>query len=160
MSTTFHPAEEGKLEPIKTRSAELAAAASAWLKSTPPAEFNKPAILAKLKLLDAESAALDALIKGKKATDAEITAALTKLHDLLPRDRRRVQRARSKRRRSKAVAARLSLNSSSACGWARSGECRWAGRDQLSNAPRSGAWFGDAFCPQGRSAGEGPWCLG
>lgn len=60
MSTTFHPAEEGKLEPIKTRSGELAAAASAWLKSTPPAEFNKPAILAKLKLLDAESAALDA----------------------------------------------------------------------------------------------------
>lgn len=81
MSTTFHPAEEGKLEPIKTRSAELAAAASAWLKSTPPAEFNKPAILAKLKLLDTESAALDALIKSKKASDAEITAALTKLHD-------------------------------------------------------------------------------
>lgn len=81
MSTTFHPAEEGKLEPIKTHSAELAAAANAWLKSTPPAEFNKPTILAKLKLLDAESAALDALIKGKRATDAEITAALTKLHD-------------------------------------------------------------------------------
>lgn len=81
MSTTFHPAEEGKLEPIKTRSAELAAAASAWLKSTPPAEFNKPAILAKLSLLDAESAALDALIKSKKATDGEITAVLNKLHD-------------------------------------------------------------------------------
>ncbi len=81
MSTTFHPAEEGKLEPIKTRSAELAAAANAWLKSTPPAEFNKPAILAKLKLLDTESAALDALIQSKQATDAEIMAALTKLHD-------------------------------------------------------------------------------
>ncbi len=81
MSTTFHPAEEGKLEPIKTRSAELAAAAKAWLKSTPPAEFNKPAILAKLKLLDVESAALDKLIKGGKATDAEITATLTKVHD-------------------------------------------------------------------------------
>lgn len=81
MSSTFHPAEEGKLEPIKTRSAELAAAAKAWLKSTPPAEFNKPAILAKLKLLDVESSALDKLIKAGKATDTEITATLTKVHD-------------------------------------------------------------------------------
>lgn len=81
MSSTFHPAEEGKLDPIKTRSGELAKAAAAWVTSKPPAEFNQPAIIASLKLLHQESVALDKLIAAKKSTDAEITAALTKLHD-------------------------------------------------------------------------------
>ena len=34
MSETFHPAEEGKLEPIKNRSQEMADKAMAWLRST------------------------------------------------------------------------------------------------------------------------------
>ena len=81
MSATFHPAEDGKLEPIKARSAELAATAKAWAASTPPADFRQPAIAAKLKLLAVESAALDQLVRGGKATDAEIKASLVKLHD-------------------------------------------------------------------------------
>lgn len=81
MAATFHPAEGGNLEPVKTRSGELASVAKAWMLSTPPADFNKPAIVDKLKLLQAESVALDTLVKGKKATDAEIKAALFKLHD-------------------------------------------------------------------------------
>ena len=51
MSATFHPAEEGKLDPIKTRSAELVGAAQAWVASKPPADFAKPTIAEKLKLL-------------------------------------------------------------------------------------------------------------
>lgn len=81
MSSTFHPSEEGNLEPIKKRSGELAEAAKAWNKSTPPTEFNKPAVKETLKHLEEESIALDKLIKDKKATDAEIKAALEKLHD-------------------------------------------------------------------------------
>jgi hypothetical protein len=81
MSVSFHSAEDGNLEPVKTRSGELAEVAAKWLKSTPPAEFNQPAIKEKLVLLQKESAALDSLIKSKKAGDPEIKAALFKLHD-------------------------------------------------------------------------------
>lgn len=81
MSTTFHPAEDGNLEPIKTRSHELVTTVNAWVKSTPPADFNKPAIREKLLKLQTESVALDRLVQAKKATDAELKAALTKLHD-------------------------------------------------------------------------------
>lgn len=81
MSSTFHPSEEGNLEPIKARSGELAEAAKAWNKSTPPAEFNKPTVKETLKHLEEESITLDKLIKEKKATDAEIKAVLEKLHD-------------------------------------------------------------------------------
>lgn len=35
MSGTFHPAEEGKFEPIRTRSEEMVSKAELWLKSTP-----------------------------------------------------------------------------------------------------------------------------
>lgn len=81
MSSTFHPSEEGNLEPIKKRSGELAEAAKVWNKSTPPAEFNKATVKETLKHLEEESIALDKLIKDKKATDAEIKLALEKLHD-------------------------------------------------------------------------------
>ena len=81
MAATFHPAEDGKLEPIRTRSGELAATAAAWVKSTPPADFNQPAIAAKLKLLATESAALDQLVRSGQVADADLKAALTKLHD-------------------------------------------------------------------------------
>jgi len=81
MSSTFHPSEDGNLEPIKTRSTELAEAAKAWKNSTPPAEFNKSTVKEILKKLDEESEALDKLVKGKKATDTEIKNALEKLHE-------------------------------------------------------------------------------
>ena len=80
MSTTFHPSEEGNLEPIKKRSGEMAQKAEEWLKSTPPAEFDKPIVKEKLKLLYKESKALDKLVKSK-ASDEEIKTALAKLHD-------------------------------------------------------------------------------
>jgi hypothetical protein len=81
MSVAFHSAEDGNLEPVKTRSGELAEVSKKWLASKPPADFDQPAIREKLKLLQAESAALDRLVRGKTASDAEIKAALFKLHD-------------------------------------------------------------------------------
>ena len=41
MSQTFHPAEEGKMEPIKTRSGEMVEKAIAWKNSTAPAGYDK-----------------------------------------------------------------------------------------------------------------------
>ena len=51
MSATFHPAEEGKLDPIKTRSQEMIDKAVAWKTSTAPEGFSKAAIKEQLKKL-------------------------------------------------------------------------------------------------------------
>ncbi len=80
MSTTFHPAEEGNLEPIKKRSLELVNKAEEWKKSKAPEEYATKAIKKNLKLLVKESKALHKMIQ-KNASDAEIKAALFKLHD-------------------------------------------------------------------------------
>lgn len=80
MATTFHPAEEGNLEPVKKRSAELVAKAKAWKNSTPPAEYNTPAIKKNLKKLLKQSIQLDKMVK-KKASDEKIKKAIFALHD-------------------------------------------------------------------------------
>lgn len=80
MSTTFHPAEEGNFEPIKTRSGELVNKAEEWLKSSPPKEFDKPKVKELLVLLVKESKELDAMVKSK-ASDEELKKSLTSLHD-------------------------------------------------------------------------------
>ena len=81
MSQTFHPAEEGKLDPIKSRSGEMVEKAVAWQKSTPPAEFDKPEIKKELKNLVKGSKDLDKMVK-KNASDADLTKKLTELHDV------------------------------------------------------------------------------
>ncbi len=81
MSETFHPAEEGKLEPIKTRSGEMVEKAVTWQKSTPPAEFNKPEIKKELKNLVKGAKELDKMVK-KNAADADLTKKLSSLHDV------------------------------------------------------------------------------
>ncbi len=81
MSQTFHPAEEGKLDPVKNRSGEMVEKAVAWQKSTPPAEFNKPEIKKELKNLVKGSKELDKMVK-KNAADADLTKKITDLHDV------------------------------------------------------------------------------
>ncbi|HMP91860.1 MAG TPA: hypothetical protein PKD90_03260 [Phnomibacter sp.] len=81
MSETFHPAEEGKLDPIKQRSAEMVQKATTWKKSTPPAEFNKPEIQKSLTKLVKGSKELDKMVK-KSASDEALTKKLTDLHDV------------------------------------------------------------------------------
>jgi hypothetical protein len=81
MSQTFHPAEEGKLDPIKSRSGEMVEKAVAWQKSAPPTEFNKPEIKKELKDLVKGSKELDKMVK-KNASDADLTKKLTDLHDV------------------------------------------------------------------------------
>jgi hypothetical protein len=81
MSQTFHPAEEGDLNPIKTRSEEMVQKAEALSTEAIPAEFKTPAITASVKKLQAGSKSLDKLIKAK-GTDKEVLAAITSLHDV------------------------------------------------------------------------------
>jgi Skp family chaperone for outer membrane proteins len=81
ISQTFHPAEEGNLEPIKTRSEELMNKAANVLKSNIPAEFATAPILASAEKLQLKSKALHKMVQAK-ASDAEITKSLTELHDV------------------------------------------------------------------------------
>ena len=81
MSKTFHPAEEGKLDPIKSRSAEMVEKAIAWKNSTAPAGYDKTAIQKSLGKLVKGAKKLDKLVK-KNASDSDIKGQLTELHTL------------------------------------------------------------------------------
>ena len=81
MSETFHPAEEGKMEPIKTRSQEMLDKATAWKNSTPPEGYNAKEVKAPLKNLVKGAKQLNKLVKGN-ASDKEITDKLSSLHDV------------------------------------------------------------------------------
>ena len=81
MSQTFHPSEEGNLEPIKKRSGEMVEKANLLAKSIIPAELNSKEVVAAVKKLETDSKRLDKLVKSKKS-DKELTEALSKLHDV------------------------------------------------------------------------------
>jgi hypothetical protein len=80
ISATYHPAEEGKLTPVKTRSGELLKDAHALAHSKVPAPFNNAKVSAAVKKLLAEAQALDAAVKHKQS-DAKLTAQVGKVHD-------------------------------------------------------------------------------
>lgn len=82
MSQTFHPAEEGNLAPIKTRSAEMVEKATQLANSEIPADFKTEKISTAVTKLKEGSQSLHALIQRATATDAEITFSLTALHDV------------------------------------------------------------------------------
>ena len=81
MSETFHPAEEGKLEPIRKRSQEMVDAAIAWKNSAAPAGYDKEKIKKDLKKLVKGTRELNKEIQ-KNASDKDIKEDLTELHDL------------------------------------------------------------------------------
>lgn len=81
MSETFHPAEEGKMEPIKARSGEMVEKAIALQKSTPPEAFNKSEIKKNINKLVKGAKGVDKLAK-KNAPNEEIMKNFTALHDI------------------------------------------------------------------------------
>ncbi len=81
MSKTFHPSEEGKLEPIRTRSQEMVDKAIAWNRSTVPAGIDKKAVKGNLKDLVKGAKEINELVKAK-ATDAVLKEKLASLHDV------------------------------------------------------------------------------
>jgi len=80
MAQTFHPAEEGKFEPVKSRSHEIVVKAMAWQNSTPPAGYDKSKVEMSLANLVTGAKQLEKLIKGH-AANALIKQKLSSLHD-------------------------------------------------------------------------------
>jgi len=81
MSKTFHPAEEGKLEPIKAGSGEMVNKAVAWKNSTAPAGYDQAAVQKNLGKLVKGAKKVDNLVR-KSASDADIKEQLTELHNI------------------------------------------------------------------------------
>ena len=83
MAETFHPMEEGNLEPIKKRSLELFEKAQAWASSPIPKDLDQDKVRTSLNTLARQTRELNAKINYSKTpvADAEIVEALTKAHD-------------------------------------------------------------------------------
>ncbi|HVT84016.1 MAG TPA: hypothetical protein VHD35_02380 [Chitinophagaceae bacterium] len=81
MAATFHPSEEGKLEPIKNQSGDLVKKAVSWQKSNAPEGYNKNAAKASLKKLVTASKELHQLVKNN-AADEVLKEKLSSLHDI------------------------------------------------------------------------------
>jgi hypothetical protein len=81
MGETFHPAEEGKLEPIRKRSQEMIDKAIAWKNSTAPEGYDQEAVKKLLKKLVKGAKKLHKQVQ-KNASDKELTEELTELHDV------------------------------------------------------------------------------
>lgn len=79
MGATFHPAEEGKLEPLKTRSSELVEKAIAWKNSTAPEGYNQAAVKKTLKKLVKDAKEINKMVQ-KNASDADLKEEITELH--------------------------------------------------------------------------------
>ena len=80
MAATFHPADEGKLEPLKTRSHELMEKASAWERSSAPSGYDKKAVKKSLKTLAKGTKELNDMVAAN-ATDEALKTKLSSLHD-------------------------------------------------------------------------------
>ncbi|MFN3875343.1 MAG: hypothetical protein ACK4L7_05490 [Flavobacteriales bacterium] len=82
MSQTFHPAEEGNLEPIRKRSAEMVEKAKAWKASAIPADYKDiKGIEKSLDALVDGAIKLDQRVKSG-AEDAALFSDLNALHDV------------------------------------------------------------------------------
>ncbi|MCE3294315.1 MAG: Superoxide dismutase [Crocinitomicaceae bacterium] len=81
LAETYHPAEEGNLDPIKTRSSELMMNALNMKTSTIPKSIDTPELRKHIEALVKESNALHKLVK-KKMKDAVIKAKLFEVHEI------------------------------------------------------------------------------
>jgi hypothetical protein len=81
MSETFHPAEEGHLDPIKKRSQEMIDKAAAWQKSTAPEGYDKKKVETSLKKLVKGTKELNGLVKAN-SPDKVLKEKLSGLHGI------------------------------------------------------------------------------
>lgn len=81
MSQTFHPSEEGNLEPIKTRATEMKEKATALAASKIPAEFDNKKVKAAVMKLKEGTVKMEKMV-ADKASDKDITSHLISLHDI------------------------------------------------------------------------------
>ncbi len=80
MAGTFHPAEEGDLQPVRKNAGDLVAKAKAWQASPVPSGFDKSLTTKSLKSLVAKCKEVQSAVKAKK-NDAELTKLITEAHD-------------------------------------------------------------------------------
>lgn len=81
MAQTFHPSEEGNLEPIKTRIGEMVEKAKTLQASKFPADFDNEKVKKAVAQLVTDSEKLQKAIKAG-ASDKKITKAISELHDV------------------------------------------------------------------------------
>ena len=80
MSTTFHPAEENDLGPVKTKSDELVSKAISWKKSSVPEGYDASLTKPVLKKLVTQCKELQSAVAAKKS-DTELKVKITEAHD-------------------------------------------------------------------------------
>lgn len=79
MAQTFHPSEEGNLEPVRNRSVELLEKARLLQKSTIPTSFNTPAIKKSIADIVSDASSLNiAVLSGEE--DEVIVEKIARLH--------------------------------------------------------------------------------
>ena len=81
MSKTFHPAEEGKFQPVRDNAADLLAKAKTWKASIVPANLNKEQVTKSLDKLVAKCTELNKAVKAKKG-DEDLKKLITEAHDI------------------------------------------------------------------------------
>lgn len=81
MSSTFHPAENGDLKPLKERAATLAERAETWATTALPASLKGKGLEEKLVLLAKGSRDIANQVASQRS-DEELTKAITALHDV------------------------------------------------------------------------------
>lgn len=81
MSKSFHPAEEGNLQPLKANSADLLAKAKVWQTSAIPAGYKADETKKVLVELTAKCDETNKAVIAKKS-DAELTKLITEAHEV------------------------------------------------------------------------------
>lgn len=81
MASTFHPAEEGNLAPLKAKADSLLMAAQLWNQSAIPNNFKPEETKTELGKLVAQCTAVKEAVAAKK-DDKELTALITNAHDI------------------------------------------------------------------------------
>ena len=81
MSKSFHPSEEGNLQPVKDNAADLVAKAKAWQASSIPADFNQTETKKVLAELVVKCEDIEKAVAAKKS-DADLKKLIHEAHEV------------------------------------------------------------------------------
>lgn len=81
MSTTFHPAEEGNLTPLKEKADSMLTAAKQWQTSLIPSDYKIEETKSALNKLVKQCTAIKAAV-ANKSSDEELKKQITVAHDI------------------------------------------------------------------------------
>ena len=81
MASTFHPAEEGNLAPLKAKADSLYNSAKQWNESAIPSNFKPEETKAELTKLVAQCNIVKEAVAAKK-DDKELTKLITEAHEI------------------------------------------------------------------------------